>query len=114
METIEKNKMIAEFMGAKFKNCGSYETYSFDEFKTQTYTSVLQYDTKWDWLMPVVEKIESLGYWFEIMGGAWNVVRIGKQQNETPIITSEIYKTKIETAYNAVVSFIQYYNTTQH
>ena len=42
------NRLIAEFMGA--------EGHPLDQMK---------YHTSWDWLMPVIEKIETLGYNFE-------------------------------------------------
>lgn len=48
---MENNKLIAEFMGA----VGS-PMYKPNEMK---------YHSSWDWLMPVIEKIEHLGYTFE-------------------------------------------------
>ena len=41
---MNNNKLIAEFMSAEY-----------------TGTRVKDYDTSWDWLMPVVEKIENGG-----------------------------------------------------
>jgi len=68
-----------------------------------------RYHESWDWLMTVVDKIESLegtngnNYKFTI-------------QNETSyidctnIISSPSAKCKIESAYEVVVSFIEFYN----
>ena len=43
MSIMDSNKLIAEFMGVEY-----------------TGTRVKDYDTSWDWLMPVVEKINLL------------------------------------------------------
>ena len=69
----EENKLIAEFMGwkvdksissAHFKKTGGYHLTN----GTRTMASdQLQYHTSWDWLMPVVEKIEELGS-YTVMG----------------------------------------------
>ena len=40
MSIVDSNKLIAEFMGVEY-----------------TGTRVKDYDTSWDWLMPVVKKI---------------------------------------------------------
>tara|TARA_R100001463_G_scaffold70799_5_gene124489 strand:+ start:288 stop:602 length:315 start_codon:yes stop_codon:yes gene_type:complete len=55
------NKIIAEFMGVEKENGLYLFTTPMDDYKTDT----LYFDTSWDWLMPVVEKIETLGYTFE-------------------------------------------------
>ena len=44
------NKLIAEFMGVG----KHYEAQSSNMFN--------QYDTSWDWLMPVIEEIDHLNY----------------------------------------------------
>jgi len=49
-EIIEGNKIIAEFM---------QHPEGYDEHGVW---QKLAYHSSWDWLMPVVEKIESLGY----------------------------------------------------
>ena len=47
---IESNKLIAEFMGVEFMEA----SLDGDDFN-------LQFHTSWDWLMPVIEKIENDG-----------------------------------------------------
>ena len=49
-----ENKLIAEFMGYAFVD-GVYES-SKDEF----HIDEMLYDTSWDWLKPVVDKIEQV------------------------------------------------------
>lgn len=52
----EKNEMIAEFMGGKTTTI--MHTVKIDH--GIYHVSKLRYHTSWDWLMPVVEKIERL------------------------------------------------------
>jgi hypothetical protein len=59
----KENKLIALYMGLKPhpQDAG----YLIDESKDYTYQVVHEscflYDTSWDWLMPVIEKIENDG-----------------------------------------------------
>jgi len=55
METEESNKLIAEFMGV-----------DIHEF-VMNGGKKWEYHSSWDWLMPVVEKIEELGS-YTVMG----------------------------------------------
>ena len=52
---LEGNKLIAEFMGLEIITDG------ISWFDTN-YKSLGNYDSSWDWLMPAVEKIETLNY----------------------------------------------------
>lgn len=55
---MNQNKIIAQFMGLRFENNQYYTpTYNSGEWLTE---SELQFHNSWDWLMPVVEKINSL------------------------------------------------------
>jgi hypothetical protein len=83
---MNDNKLIAEFMGR-----GG----TFNHDKTMICTGIypdtmtlMKYDTSWDWLMPVVEKIE--------------------EQNE--LIGAHILSTDIGKTYKEVVRFIKEYN----
>lgn len=72
----EGNILIAEFMGMKFLSThfdsAGYEQYSYsvsDEISKQVYgytgaTTFLdnQFNTSWDWLMPVLEKISKIEF----------------------------------------------------
>lgn len=98
------NELIAEFMGD--------EAMWFKHGKTK----IRLYDTSWDWLMPVVEKIETLRYDTGICG----VVINGEKLTEV-IISPQVKNDKIEVhyrtgepkiicTYKAVVAFIKWYN----
>jgi hypothetical protein len=66
MENLANNKLIAEFMGGVFvETNATLESNGYALRKDGSENSVffyefdLPYDRSWDWLMPVVEKIES-------------------------------------------------------
>jgi len=74
------------------------------------YMEDFDYHESWDWLMPVVEKIESLG--FEVLIGriSCNINRILDRENPiSSFVCGDISK-KIEIVYLAVVQFINWYN----
>ena len=50
---MKNNKLIAEFMELEVEDGLYYYTTSMDDYKTDT----LYFNSSWDWLMPVVEKI---------------------------------------------------------
>lgn len=63
IDIIEGNKLIAEFMGAKW-NGATENIFRFTEnlpIEGKNNYKTLEYHSSWDWLMPVVEKIEYLG-----------------------------------------------------
>lgn len=110
-----KNKIIAEFMGYRyetgvslsgswsryFKNGGTFED-SFPEAK---------YDTSWDWLMPVVEKIEAIpGAYVDIHREATKVKFCPKEISEWSH-TAWNQESKITHVYTAVTKFIEWYNS---
>ena len=100
METNNKN--IAEFMGyIKHTQTKAYLT-------TDGYFHErdLKFHKDWNWLMEVVEKIESIGFTFETKKNWARITRKG----ENIILRWEEDKTKIEAVYNACIEFIKCYN----
>tara|TARA_R110000787_G_scaffold81594_1_gene176835 strand:+ start:1679 stop:2098 length:420 start_codon:yes stop_codon:yes gene_type:complete len=130
----ETNKLIAEFMGfTKEKNLGYYDNNMnmaqvvYDVQNGNCFDELL-FDKSWDWLMPVVEKIENLSYgkWYVHIQG--NSVSI-EDGNDSPIwdyhvnshsptlslFSTSLFSenknnTPIASLYKAVVEFIKYYN----
>ncbi len=104
-----ENKLIAEFMGMEEErhSDGRYLfTTDLEELKgiDTRFTEELYFHISWDWLMPVVSKIESLGYVFTIQGGK---AEYGEMISETQCFIAE---GKLSSTYNAVVDFINEYN----
>lgn len=102
-----RNILIAEFMvGVVKKNYNGFEIDGKPYHETQ-----LKYHSSWDWLMPVIEKIESLDYidYCQIqstktLGGVFYSTYISKTFNTTS------YESKIKSVYNAVIKAINYHN----
>ena len=84
---MEYNKLIAEFMNDEY---GDYTT--------------PHYHCNWNELMPVVQKIESLGYVFTIQGGK---AEFGEMISKPQCFIS---KDKLSSTYDAVVEFIKQLN----
>lgn len=109
--TEEKNRMIAEFMEWKWevKNHYGINIMRSPEGKGADIKG-LKFHTSWDWLMPVVEKIES------ITGG----MLIGRMfcdiEYQDPIIREKHFKIRIASGvkmnaiHEAVCEFIEWYN----
>ena len=94
MKKISKdNAQIAEFMFT-----GNIELY------------VPDYHVKWDWLMPVVERIEKMGptgYEVSIIDCECEIGTMGYQYTT---VARGIGLSKIEAVYSAVISFIKWHN----
>jgi hypothetical protein len=132
-EIIEGNELIVSFLGwTKYSynqkydltHCRDYDCYNIGEFSKYSDIYIpesgnlpaahynLEFHSSWSWLMPVVEKIESIGETDKSYGVLCDItttyIRIG------PIsIDLKIKKnlSKIEAVYNAIVEFIKWYNT---
>lgn len=106
---MEDNKLIAEFMGL----CPLSRSGFISDKKQEYYGSLsdLQYHTSWDWLMPVVEKIEEDE---EIdVNILLNGTIIFKWRTNTDIVNNVAkisFDKKIEHVYAAVVEFIKKLN----
>ena len=129
---MENNKLIAEFMGDYFDT--GLEPAYYIRYNKEYKIEDSQFHKSWDWLMPVVEKIESLD--LKEYGYQWEGID-GKTEYNNGSICVEIeqdrcwiymnlsldpfhtfnektrgveFPTKIEATYAAVVEFIEYYN----
>jgi len=107
MTNLENNKLIAEFMGKK--NAEELQYSHTNQHGVNVYQSIHRYDTDWDWLMGVVEKIE-LSYKFAVTS-CWEhciITNTGENKIEFRIETDGT--SKKEAVYNACVGFIKWYN----
>ena len=112
---IENIKLVGEFMGwkenkdMKVKLIYGGITYYFQKNDEVCIPEAMCYHSSLDWLMEVVEKIESLGYYVNITG---TYVSIGAIESKTnPIFIEKDSDIKIEAVYNACVEFIKWYNS---
>ena len=126
MENItENNQLIAEFMGVfdKILSTGNIHSWSDSPFYYTTedtrekviknISKYSKYNKDWNWLMKVVEKIESIEdcvYQVDILQEGCKILkrccllidkRVGKLESDT---------TKIESVYLACIEFIKWYN----
>ena len=100
---MKNNKLIAEFMGYEVKHGKCYSP----KYNDGT-IAPMQFDRSWDWLMPVVEKIESLGYWVNRNDGDITISNKSDMVVVTPMSSGGI-----DMMYKAVVEFIKEYNDEQ-
>ena len=99
------NELIAEFMGLKPYEDSRYGTMWPDPTNQNKVGFALKYDTSWDWLMPVVEKIQKeCSHRIVIDGSKCRIV--GEHSIKVHTIKT------INSAYKAVVEFIKWHNET--
>lgn len=128
--TTENNKLIAEFMGAKILSPNtkySYIQYPLDvytytkgqhkeTYKQCLHSKNLEYHSSWNWLMEVVEKIESLYITNRVFIANQTVITIhDKSINDSKVFIGQqqfanLPQNKKENTYNACVEFIKWYN----
>lgn len=124
------NRLIAD---SPFSHEGLRKTIKKDKqhLSDEFAYSNLRFHSSWDWLMPVVEKIESMGYDFQIDGrnnAEWkkirenstnkkmSVVQIAQQLPEPKVFKCAYYDKpaeKINAVFQVVCEFINWYNQKQ-
>jgi hypothetical protein len=122
-EILEANKLIAEFMGGEkhwlngvsepFNDDTIWGFYNIGVNIVSTYSGRkialvkdIKYNNSWDWLMPVVEKIESGGYCVFIQNDCcW--IKVGRAGMKMPYITN-LSDSKIESTYKSCVEIIKW------
>ena len=136
-EILEGNKLIAEFMGWKKDGQSSYDFsddrvfrgYLYDRSVSYNYAHEcfsiferdLPYHSSWDWLMPVVEKIESiqnnLQYFTVVIKG--NKCQVLERRGNEKIRANFLHhtikwiegETKIDAVWQTIIQFIQWHQT---
>jgi len=118
MNTQESNKMIAEFMGLELEETleglfvyarKEQSPIKLNDIRTEFYeVHELQYHTSWNWLMPVVEKIEEHGYDFIATKRRATRTYDANFMDEVNnyVVYVEDCKDRQEATYKAVVEFI--------
>jgi len=104
------NKLIAEFMEWTLddKDLNSYRKYNGSIFK-YSLLSNFKYHTDWNWLMPVVERIE-LDMGFDVYIHYNNcTITDGENAFENEAEPNQ----KVYATYQSVIEFINWYNNKQ-
>ena len=119
MTTTENNKLLAEFMGCYQNNEGFWgfeNTPNHKRWHTDRFLDCTKYDTDWNWLMLVVEKISNTkrSKWspntypcVKITGRGCKISFYG---NYEKVITDIIRPNRIKAVYDACIEFIKWYN----
>lgn len=118
---MEDNRLIAEFMGVgSVEGSDGYFYYRDGVFFTvreKTYEKAMEavvgyvkYRTSWDWLMPVVERIENEGAKVTIKRMACDIVYQCPLREEVSCDIGWGSGVKINAVHTAVVEFIKWYN----
>lgn len=100
------NKLIAEFMGKK--HIMTEDEFLSMEHKPHYPTVIedLKYDSDWNWLMEVVERINNTGRFEVVIQKGFCYV--SDESNELTLSCPA--SNTIEATYQAVVEFIKWYN----
>lgn len=122
-KTIEGNELLARFMGGKTESTHFEIDMGFIwvPYEGMHRLNALKYHSSFDWLMKVVEKINSLGYIFSIELHPEYERLKSKNYNRVEILHNEdrhIYrdstisfdKPVIESVWKACVTFVKWYN----
>ena len=108
---LESNLLLAKFMGAKATEFANFWIPIWGIVGDDTLETgkgrIMEYHQSWDWLMPVVEKIENCGYSVKI---TYKFCKI-QTEDELFLLSKKIGNTKMEATYNACVEFVKKYNT---
>ena len=100
-----------KFLSKRIFGIFADEDYYNDEKPYDKYYWNVRYDSSWDWLMPVVEKIESLGYYFQINTKMCSVAHDNKGNNDSYLIKAQFGDaTKLEKAYSCAIEAIKFIN----
>lgn len=99
---LEVNKVIGTFMG--WDENGDY---SIEIPMSYLSAEDLKYTSSWDWLMPVIEKIETIEDF--VVDISYKQCEIKSYQRERIITSVRYLDTKISAAASAIVDFIDWY-----
>jgi hypothetical protein len=109
--TKTDNEIIAEFMGLPLtKSLPSFGSGEWVDVPFQNW----KYDTSWDWLMPVVEKIEKHGAIVELnicLATMCRIVFLNGSRDKVKEFVNGGSIPLLDATYLSVVEFINWYNS---
>lgn len=125
-EIIKSNKLIAEFIKGVNEdggyNFGNSDIEYFKYLPSKWYDeNCLAFNTSWKWLMPVVEKIESIydefhGYFgVHISSNSCCIqgTKLNLKDKHYAYFVNTVAKNKIEATYISIIHFIKWYELCQ-
>lgn len=99
IKTIDNNRLINAFLGYPYN------------MTDRGYPKEVLFHSNWEYLMPVVQKIEEMGYEVSITKARCEIK--DKVNLQDGYYGYESLNTKIEAVYAAVIEFIKHYNQTK-
>lgn len=110
---MENSVLIAIFDG--WKKDESFKDNVYRKGNRIELDSTFKYHKSWDWLMPVIDKINNLGYSYRIDYTGTNISMLNSDFEVVSIAnkivnTQEKADNRIIVTYLAVVEFIKWYN----
>ena len=108
---MKDNKLIAEFMGMTYgdPNDNSVMIQMTHQGNEVVPIESMEYHSSWDWLMPVVEEIESMGYEV-IIAESRCKIKHNTDHSIDELLNVDIIGTKRAATYQAVLEFIKQLN----
>lgn len=109
-KSMEYNRTIADFMNLCKHPSGNYIT-----DKGVLHPNDLGYHYSWDWLMPVVERINSIKHPVYLYGShiqrSCTVFQLGVDDSDSRLVSnSDVVLSLIDITYKSVVEFVKWYN----
>ena len=106
---IENNRLIAEFLGYNEEIVNDEVYFTLPDMLESLSDEELHYHSDWNWLMEVVEKIESINFVVNIREGHVSILNNG---SKPPFYTKSdfVEESKKEAVYNTCIEFIKWYN----
>ena len=113
-DNLENNKIIADFMNQPYEEFNGSIALSEANEGVLYYDPIvyLNYDRDWSLLMPVVEKIETMGTIVQIwlcLAKSCRITTTGFKKPTIRIANTES-NSLIEAVYEAVIEYIKWYN----
>ena len=105
---MKENKLISEFMGMNYgdPNDNSVMIQMTPQGNEVVPINSMEYHSSWDWLMPVVEKINNTGRFEVNIGYGHCYISDG----EDKLTLSLQGKSTFNAIYKSVIEFIKWYN----
>lgn len=123
--TLANNKLIAEFMGYKEYDRGMWSKPELVKIiLSNTYSEEwlrdieMKYHLSWDWLMPVVDKIETMDCFVRTESYieaneryfVTSVLKITPRSRDNTNKVVSVFKSRLASVYDAVCEYIKWHN----